>query len=175
VKELDGFAYIPVENIISHMIAPGFEFFPFQKDSDWKNDDGEYNGTFFRYLHSKLKKMKERSEVPEDVRVLLIRMRSDRFQVYHIKVDNEHNNPQLFTITLMKAKDCTTKLKHLTLPFALGFKKKDHSIVLNKLLLEVVQLKECKHGSLGRKDVWPRQLSCFRLLCKTILKRFAIQ
>lgn len=147
VKELDGFAYIPIEHMVSHMAAFGFDFLSLEKDSDYE----EYDGTFFQDLHSKVKKMKERSEVPEDVRVLLLRMWSDGFQVHHIKVDNEYNNLQLFTITLMEAKDCTTKKKLLTLPFALGFKKSDHSSIVNKLLEEVKEMEKWRYRFFGKE------------------------
>lgn len=151
VKEFDGFAWIPIESIISHMVALGYDILSFTEDSDWTNDDGGYDGTFFRDLHHKVKKMKKKSEIPDDARVLLLRLWSDGFQVHHIKVNNEHNNLQLFTITLMESKDCTTKKKLLTLPFALGFKKKDHSSILNKLLEEVKEMENWKLRYFGKE------------------------
>lgn len=151
VKEFDGFAWIPVESIISHMVALGYDVLSFTEDRDWTNDKGGYDGTFFRDLHHKVRKMKKKSEIPNDARVLLLRVWSDGFQVHHIKVNNEHNNLQLFTITLMESKDCTTKKKLLTLPFALGFKKKDHSSIFTKLLEEVKEMETWKLRYFGKE------------------------
>ena len=150
VKELDGFAYISVEQVVNHILAIGMDLLTFQKEDDWTNEKGEYEGTYYRDLHDRVKKLKEESEFTENVRVHIIRMWSDGFQAFYIKVDNEYNNLQLFTLTLLAPKGCTSNKSQLTLPFALGFKKKDHSKILNQLLCEVRQMQTMKARYCGR-------------------------
>ena len=122
---------------MNHILAIGMDLLTFQKEDDWTNEKGEYEGTYYRDLYDRVKKLKEKSEFTENVRVHIICMWSDGFQAFYIKVDNEYNNLQLFTFSLLAPKSCTSNKSQLTLPFALGFKKKDHSKILNQLLYEV--------------------------------------
>ena len=51
MKELDGFAYISVEQVVNHILAIGMDLLTFQKEDDWTNEEGEYEGTYYRDLH----------------------------------------------------------------------------------------------------------------------------
>ena len=150
VMDLDGFAHIPVEQIVDHMLAHDIDLHRLQKDDDWTNEEGKYRGNYYRDLHLEVKERKKRKELPEDVVVLICRIWSDGFEAFHIKPDNDHNSLQLFTITLMEAEGSTMKKKFFTMPFALGFKKKDHSFIVNQLLMEVSEMRNVKARYCGR-------------------------
>ena len=79
--------------------------------------------------------MVEEEEMPHGTRVHIIRIWSDGFMAHHGKIDSEYNNIQLFTLSVLASEDGNAK--HHTMPFALGFKQKDHSTILNQLLQEI--------------------------------------
>jgi len=79
--------------------------------------------------------MVEEEEMPHGTRVHIIRIWSDGFMAHHGKIDSEYNNIQLFTLSVLASEDGNAK--HHTMPFALGFKQKDHSTILNQLLQEM--------------------------------------
>ena len=141
VKEMgEGFAYIPVKQIVAHMVAMDVDVLAFEKDSDWKNEMGEYKGNFYRDVHNKVKEMKKQSKIPEGTRALLFRGWSDGFQPFHVKVNMEHCSLQVFTISMLAPRGVNSKKKNLTLPFALCFKKDDHSMILNQLMHEIMEM-----------------------------------
>lgn len=153
VKDLDGFAYIPLEQIISHIVAFGTEgMLTFKHDSDWTNDKGQYSGTYFKDMHDEVKRMEQTGEITNNTRIHFLRTWSDGFIAFHIKADSEHNNLQLFTLTIM-ASDGTeySKKKKLTLPFALGFKKKDHCVITNQLLNEMKEARVARERYCGKE------------------------
>ena len=153
VKDLDGFAYIPLEQIISHIVAFGTDgMLTFEHDSDWTNNEGQYSGTYFKDMHDEVKRMKQVGEIPHNTRIHHLRTWSDGFIAFHIKADSEHNNLQLFTLTIMASDGASySKKKKLTLPFALGFKKKDHCVITNQLLQEMKEARVVKERYCGKE------------------------
>ena len=146
VGELDGFGYIPLEKILNHILALGTDMLTFEKDEDYTDCKGNYEGTYFQDLHQTVKEANH----PSNTKVHVLRIWSDAFQAHQIKADSEHNSMQLFTITVLPPKGCSWKgKKHLTFPFALGFKKKDHSVILDRLLKEIESMKIVKERYCG--------------------------
>ena len=148
VEELDGFGYIPVEKILNNILAMGIDMLTFEKDDDYTDCNGNYEGTYFRDLHQTVKEANH----PENTKVHILRAWSDAFEAHQIVADTEHNSMQLFTITVLPPKGCSRSgMKHLTFPFALGYKKKDHtSAILDCLMEEINSMKIVKERYCGK-------------------------
>ena len=144
VKELHGFYYIPLEQIVNLSLALGLDVLQYSKDDDkW----GGMEGRYYHDLHQKFKE----SGMSDNTRMCILRAWSDGFQAFQLKADSEHNNLQLFTVTLL-GKDG----KNITWPFALGFKTDDHSPILNQLLEEAhALLKETNRYCGKAKEIIP--------------------
>ncbi len=147
VKMMDGFAYIPVMQILTYILALGTPLRTYQRESDWTDEGGGYAGThgyagsYYSELHDRVKSLREEDpDIWGDVRVHLLRAWSDAYEAFQIKVNNERNSLQLYTITIAPPRGCGYTTKRLTLPFALGFKKKDHSSILNELLTMISEV-----------------------------------
>lgn len=130
-------AYISAEHIVNHVLASGLEVLEYRVGGDWVNEDGEYECEFIKEMHEEVKRMMEMegSEVTEDTRVYIIRVWSDGFEAFDVKGNNEYNNLQLFTVTVMPPRGKC--INQYTLPFALCYKQKSHSDIFLKLLEEV--------------------------------------
>ena len=94
----------------------------FEKESDWTDKSGKYECLYYKDLYTRVKKMLEEEEIPHGTRVHIIRIWSDGFMAYHVKIGSEYNNIQLFTLSVLASEDGNAK--HHTIPFALGFKQK---------------------------------------------------
>ncbi len=146
----NNFAYIPAEDIVNYILAITEQnILTFEDESDWTNEEGEYEGLYFERLHEIVKGMKERGDMPEGTRSHIIRLWSDGFGMHAIKIDNKFNNLQVFTLTVVTTTKGGRGKKFNTLPFALGFKQNDHSVVLNQLLDEVFALSTPKERYYG--------------------------
>jgi hypothetical protein len=134
---------IPSKQVINHFLAAGLpvSFFRAGHDDDWFNSlTGQYDSLFMRNLHhhvrSKLNGLDD--DVTDETRVILVRLWSDGFEAHKIKVKNNFNNLQLFTLTILAPPGQSSR-GH-TSPLALCFKMKNHHDLLLKILSDLKQL-----------------------------------
>ena len=119
---LPGFgARIPVESLVKHIIALNIVTKNFDKDEDWKNDNGTYICERYKYWHEEIIQMKAANEIPEDTRVHSIDLWADGFEAHPQNGHNQFNSLQLYTLTVKAPKGKQTK--RYILPYALGFKR----------------------------------------------------
>ena len=157
VNMLHGCAHIPAGQIVNHLLALGLDALVYRVgvEEDWLNEQGEYTCGFIEETHNSVKKMmKNNRNITKDTRVVILKVWSDGFQAFHIKADNDHNNLQLFTLTL-KANPGNSTKQH-TLPYALCFRKKNHHKIFIALLQEVKALEKVSLRYFGKdKQLWP--------------------
>ena len=142
VKDLNGFAYIPLQEVVNLSLALGLDIRQYKDGKDWEDKNVDYEGEYFANLH---RKVKESSDILEgSTRVCNIRCWSDGFQDNNIKEHNQYNNMQLFTVNFLGKNG-----QNITWPFALGFKAINHSPIMDRLWTEAKQLK--KHSFFNSK------------------------
>jgi hypothetical protein len=130
-------AYIPVREIINHMLAIGLDvmFFHAGHEEDWVDKSGNYATNFLHDLHQKFSIT---NDISTDMQVILMRVRSDGFEAHQIKAKNEFNSLQIFTLTILAPKYQNTN-RH-TVPFVMCFKRKNHHDIFIQLLEELKDL-----------------------------------
>lgn len=128
----NNFACVPLEAIVNLSLALDLGVREYVDDKDWVDSNGEYDGSFYKNLHQKVK-------ADKDTRVCIIRVWSDGFEAYKTRQNSDKNQIQTFTVTLMGKNG-----KNIVWPFALGFKSKQHSLILNSLRAQAKELEEKK-------------------------------
>ena len=119
---VEGFgAVIPVKKLVNLIVALNVPIKRFDNDADWtKDNNGNYDGAFYRNCHEKIKAMKRKRLLPEALCVYFLKCWADAFQACAIADHSEYNSVQLHTLTVLAPKGKQTK--YHTLPFAIGFK-----------------------------------------------------
>ena len=138
------FAYVPLEQTVNLFLAMGLPLRYYEDDSHWKDEDGKYEGEYFRSLHSKIKS----DESYAYTRFYIARGWSDGFALHYVRINSDHNNLQLYTFTLLGEKG---QPDH-TWPFAIGFKQSDHSNILNMFLKQAKALETPKLRYVGGSE-----------------------
>ena len=141
---------IPAKLLFNHIVALDIPLKIYDSDEDWTDDSGQYDGTFYRNWHMKIKEMKRHGLIPDETRIVFIRIWSDGFQAFPIRGDNEYNSMQLYTLTVLSSRGEQTK-QH-TLPFALCFKKYVNSDIFNSLVEQCNELLQVREVYFGREN-----------------------
>ena len=145
VKMAHGFACVPLEQIVNLFLAMDLPLRYYQVDSDWKDETGEYEGEYFKSLHTKII---SDDHYVEGTRAYIARGWSDGFNLHYVKINSDHNNLQIFTVTLLGRKGQTDH----TWPFAIGFKQSDHSKILNMFMKQAKELEKPKYRYVGGSE-----------------------
>ena len=111
-------AYIPAREIINHILAMGIGVMCFHAghEKDWVGQSAHYETNFLSDLHQNISTMKD---ISMETQVILVRVWSDGFEAHQIKVRNEFNSLQIFTLTVIDPKYKNTDCH--TVPFAWCF------------------------------------------------------
>ena len=148
---LHGCAHIKAAHIVNFFLGHGLECRQYRAgfEEDWVDADGNYECTFIKDLHERVKKlMNDNPDISVHALVLLIRPWSDGFVANLIKGTNDFNNLQMFTLTMLAPPGKNSR-RH-TLPFALCFKKKSHQDIFRQLLMEIRELEKPALRYFGR-------------------------
>ncbi len=73
-------------------------FFRVGHEKDWVDQSGHYKTNFLSDLHQNVSTMKD---ISKETQVILVRVQSDGFEAHQIKVKNEFNSLQIFTLTVI--------------------------------------------------------------------------
>ena len=88
-------------------------------------------------------------DIPNDMRVVILRVWSDGFEAHNVKGNNKFNSLQVFTVKLTGPKD-------QTLPFALCFRTFNVREISVNLLEELLELRQVRLRYWGKdKQVFP--------------------
>jgi hypothetical protein len=175
-KAREGFAYVPLVQNVNHLLALSKDVLVRRagRESDWKDDDGQFICGLLKDIHVDLQRrmQDETDDVSEETRVVTISVFSDGFQANAIVTNNDHNNIQIFSVTLITFKGKSTKRRH-TLPFALCFKQKSHEAIVVKLLKEVHALRKVKMRYFGKDKAFHPTVVYLQLVSNDYIERVA--
>lgn len=79
-KMLNNFgAIISAESLVKHIVALQVTIKHYNTDDNWKDKHGKYEGGMYERLHKRVNKMKEKGEIPDEIRTYLLRIWLDAF------------------------------------------------------------------------------------------------